>query len=438
MLNQLQTILSQTAKHKKGRKAKSRPVFVSKRTEVLYLTALNGLIDEMHMATVDELDRLLKPQIGDSVVVADGLFDRFTAGFTNFAKSIKDKIANIAQSIAQKIVGEQKKVSDEQLAKILQKQTGIDLSSLMNDEDLEQAIKEAIGANVALINSIPQQYLDRVEMAVLNGLQRGDLNKTLSGELQKIHAITQNRAELIASDQLGKINSRLSQVRQQKLGITHYTWRTSRDERVRHSHRLRDGKLFEWDNPPADGHAGQAIRCRCVAEPYTEHLLGGKLPEEVMAEQERNTLINAEIDELIMFKSNTEQGEIFPKDKFDKLVKALKKQGVDVEASDDAQRLLEFLDAQAGYVPDEVGKAGYMLFPANPTRTQVVEEILHFGQHKKAGFKQMSALDIAKMEIEAQEKLLIVGKHLNWSDEELKEIERALKIWQNRVIELSV
>lgn len=287
MLNQLQPILSQTAKHKKGRKAKSRPIFVSKKTEVLYLTALNALIDEMHTATADELDKLLKPQIGDGVMVADGLFDRFTSGFANFAKSIKDKIANIAQSIAQKIVGEQKKVSDEQLAKILQKQTGIDLSGLMNDEDLEQAVKEAIGANVVLIKSIPQQYLDRVEQAVLTGLQNGDLNKTLADELQKIHAITQNRAELIASDQLAKINSRLSQIRQQKLGITHYTWRKSRDERVRHSHKLRDGKLIAWDNPPTDGHAGQAIRCRCVAEPYTEHLLGGKTPDEVMREQEQ-------------------------------------------------------------------------------------------------------------------------------------------------------
>lgn len=287
MLKQLQPILSQTAKHKKGRKAKSRPVFVSKRTEVLYLTALNGVIDEMHTATVDELDKLLKPQIGDSIAVADGLFDRFTGGFASFSQQIKEKISSLAERIAQKIVDEQKKSSDKQLAELLRKQTGVDLSGLMKDEDIVEVIKEAIGANVALINSIPQQYLDRVEMAVLNGLQRGDLNKTLSDELQKIHATTKSRAELIASDQLGKINSRLSQVRQQKLGITHYVWRTSRDERVRHNHRLRDGKLIAWDNPPDDGHAGQAIRCRCVAMPYTEHLLGGKTPDEMMREQEQ-------------------------------------------------------------------------------------------------------------------------------------------------------
>lgn len=302
MLTQLQPILTQATRHKKGRKGKSRPIFVSKKTEVLYLTALNGLIDEMHQATLDELNVIMTPQIGDGVAMADGLFDRFMSAFANFSGQIKDKVASLAEQIAKKIVGEQKKASDKQLSDMLFKQTGIDLTGLMNDEELTEAVNEAIGANVALIKSIPKQYLDRVELAVLTGLQNGELNKTLADELQKIHNITKNRAELIASDQLAKINSRLSQIRQQRLGITHYTWRTSRDERVRHDHRLRDDKLIAWDNPPDDGHAGQAIRCRCVAEPYTEHLLGGKSPEEVMAEQEAvkgGADLNSQIDKIL-------------------------------------------------------------------------------------------------------------------------------------------
>ena len=91
---------------------------------------------------------------------------------------------------------------------------------------------------------------------------------------------------------------------QQKLGITHYTWRTSQDERVRHEHVLRDGRRFAWDNPPDDGHPGQPIRCRCVAEPYTEHLMGGKSPEDVMAEQEK---VNRNTETVLQFTQNTKR-----------------------------------------------------------------------------------------------------------------------------------
>lgn len=143
-----------------------------------------------------------------------------------------------------------------------------------------------------------------------------------------------------------------------------------------------------------------------------------------------------DIDVGLFFKSSGNQGHIFPPDKFQKIVVALKKQGVDVEASDDIERFLTIMQAQAGYVPDEVGKAGYMLFPKHPTRTQVIEEIIHFVQHKRAGFMALTALEIAKMEVQAQQQLLNLGVLLGWTDNELKEIEQALKIWQNRVKEL--
>lgn len=300
MLNQLQPILNQATKHKKGRKAKSRPIFISKRTQVLYLTALNALVDELHQATIEELNKIV--QVGDSKRVNDSFFDNFNKWFGHFGKFIKDKIESMAQKMAEKIVNEQKKASDKQFIEILYKQTGLDLTGLMKDEDLEQAVAEAIAINVSLIKSIPEQYLARVEQAVLNGLQSGQLNKTLAEELQKIHAITRNRAQLIATDQMAKINSRLGQIRQQKMGVTHYTWSTSRDERVRHSHRLRDGQIFAWDNPPDDGHAGMAIRCRCVAIPYTEHLMGGKSPIDAMREQENgkgNLDLNIQIDNIL-------------------------------------------------------------------------------------------------------------------------------------------
>lgn len=45
-----------------------------------------------------------------------------------------------------------------------------------------------------------------------------------------------------------------------------YIWRTRGDNKVRSEHAERDGKVFEWNNPPEDGHPGEAPNCRCRAE----------------------------------------------------------------------------------------------------------------------------------------------------------------------------
>jgi hypothetical protein len=49
---------------------------------------------------------------------------------------------------------------------------------------------------------------------------------------------------------------------------SHYVWRTVRDERVRPTHAALDGLVFSRSNPPAIGHPGREINCRCWAEPY--------------------------------------------------------------------------------------------------------------------------------------------------------------------------
>lgn len=273
MLNQLAPMIKQSSKRKRGRKAKAKPIHVSRKLELDYTRALLQIVDDMHKDTVDALMPLTKrPNVGDGVKVADGLFSDFKSAFGRTANTVKAKVSGIAETLAKTVVSRQKQQSDDQLTDMIRKQTGIDFSGLMADEALQDAIDEAVAANVSLINSIPQQYLDRVEQAVMASLQAGTLNETLADELAKIEGVTRNRAKLIARDQLGKINSRLSQVRQQSLGITHYFWSTSQDERVRKRHARWDGDRIAWDTPTIDGHPGQAIRCRCTAIPDLDFL----------------------------------------------------------------------------------------------------------------------------------------------------------------------
>lgn len=60
--------------------------------------------------------------------------------------------------------------------------------------------------------------------------------------------------------------------RQLNLGISHYKWQTSGDERTCSACAANDGRVFSWENPPITGHPGEGMccaegegYCRCVA-----------------------------------------------------------------------------------------------------------------------------------------------------------------------------
>lgn len=127
-----------------------------------------------------------------------------------------------------------------------------------------------IAQNVTLIKSVPEQYLNQVQGAVRRGVMEGQSIKTISENLQKIEGITENRANLIAADQVAKANAALSEHRMTDLGIEEYTWQTVHDERVRPAHAASDGDrlAFKTGNPKDHNlNPGQPVRCRCWARP---------------------------------------------------------------------------------------------------------------------------------------------------------------------------
>lgn len=286
MLQNLKPILQQAKKHKRGPKAQARPIFVSKKVEIEYTQSLLEIVKFGHDLLKNELH--LKQPVGDGAFIGDSWWQDILNNLNQIRQKFGDFVASIAEALAKKILNKQKKATDEQLRKQIEKITGLDLSVILRDEDIQEAFDQALQANVQLIKSIPQQYLDKVEQVILHGVQAGQSTQQIAAEIAKIGQSAEQRAKLIATDQVAKINSRFTQIRQQNLGITHYTWSTSRDERVRHEHRLRDGQLFAWDSPPSDGHPGMAVRCRCVALPYMDHLFdeNAKTPDDVMITQQ--------------------------------------------------------------------------------------------------------------------------------------------------------
>ena len=56
----------------------------------------------------------------------------------------------------------------------------------------------------------------------------------------------------------------------QNLGTRRYVWRTQRDGKVRPDHAVREGLVFEWNNPPFGGNPQTSHGCRCWAEPLPD------------------------------------------------------------------------------------------------------------------------------------------------------------------------
>jgi len=114
---------------------------------------------------------------------------------------------------------------------------------------------------------IPIEHFQKLERITQEAVHSGLRTEELQKQLRQLDGVSKRRAEVIARDQIGKYNGRMTRIRQENIGVKSYVWRTSSDERVRDEHRARDGRTFYYANPPRDGNPGEPVQCRCWADP---------------------------------------------------------------------------------------------------------------------------------------------------------------------------
>lgn len=131
-----------------------------------------------------------------------------------------------------------------------------------------------------------------------------------------------------------------------------------------------------------------------------------------------------------IFKNTSGGVKPFDPVRLQKIQANLEKRGVAFVTGEEGERLANFYGAEALYLPD-YGRPGIIVLGKNPSETAVVEELIHLGQHRRLGWADITG-KIPKLEVEAQEKLLNLGKKLGWSEEETARIKRALEIWRKQ------
>lgn len=150
-------------------------------------------------------------------------------------------------------------------------------------EELQQGkdvlINDQLIENAALIKTLPNDVAEKVVKDIadetLKGKRARSIEKVIRQETDKHSRAS---ARLIARTEVAKTQSALTRVRAQSLDMQWYVWRTALDgNRVRSSHRLMEGVLVNWNDPPSPEalageksvghyHAGNIWNCRCFSE----------------------------------------------------------------------------------------------------------------------------------------------------------------------------
>lgn len=266
--------------------APGQPVAIQTR----YTSALFKIIDGLRLISLDALKPLLREDkltlnhegMNNAKLDADDIGAIFRALRLRMGEALSlPQLRRIIEGVAEDI--DIKNASD--VGRLL----GIDLGS---DVTLSNYLGDFIRENVRLVESVTFEQLDRMEEIVRESLVNGTPVARLRDALVESFDLPKNRAALIARDQTLKANAELTQLRQQRAGVTEYIWTSSRDERVRgkpggkwsnseSDHWSLDGQRCSWLNPPVTNdatgernHPGQDYQCRCIAIPVTDALLG--------------------------------------------------------------------------------------------------------------------------------------------------------------------
>ena len=203
-----------------------------------------------------------------------------------YGEVITRRIRDIRLGIALQIPASQLRLRSEDQANNIsrfgrnqfdrQVRTVLGVNPIMNEPYLEPQVRSFVERNAALIKDIPEQSLSKLETKLRTRIEAGDSLEKVTELVKDELRVAKNRAKLIARDQTNKFMGKLTELRQTALGVEEYIWSTSRDERVRPTHQHNQGKKFKWSDPPATGHPGFEINCRCVSIPVLEDFKPGR------------------------------------------------------------------------------------------------------------------------------------------------------------------
>lgn len=128
------------------------------------------------------------------------------------------------------------------------------------------------------IQDMTVESTERLREKVLEKVQEGYRASSLVSVIKAQQGVSDRHALFLAKQETSILVSTYRDSRYQEAGVKRYIWSTSHDSRVRHDHKVLDGKQFYFNQPPitnqttgAKNNPGYDFGCRCVAIPILEN-----------------------------------------------------------------------------------------------------------------------------------------------------------------------
>lgn len=240
---------------------------------VSYSRAIEKMIIALSIETISLFEKYIVPELEmrqDSQTFTN---DRWQKKFEKVIRALDKKRTKIFSLkkifiIAKAFIDNVNRFNHHNLEQQM-KVKGINL--VATEPWLKDFIIARIQDNVGYIQTIHEDYFERIENVVNEGVKSGASIKQMREQLMAEVNISRNKAQFIAVDQAGSILGQMTAQRHQNIGIEKFTWYDASDERVRKSHKELSGNTFSYDDPPTvNGRQvlpGEDYRCRCVAIP---------------------------------------------------------------------------------------------------------------------------------------------------------------------------
>ena len=236
-----------------------------RRVERQYQDALSKLMNRLLSARLP---------LGDAAALSSRLIELSTDGwFTKFA-------ASAARSMVTGLAVGQHRTWREAARESMR---GRELYQALQNEltgPVGFRVATLVSDNAWLIKSLPVSLAAETNAHIASEQRKGRRSEDIARDLREwFPQMAHSRVMMIARTETSKASTALTRARSEDLELPAYIWRTSKDARVRSSHRHMDGVICFWDDPPSPealiginsslGHyaCGDAPNDRCYPEP---------------------------------------------------------------------------------------------------------------------------------------------------------------------------
>jgi len=144
------------------------------------------------------------------------------------------------------------------------------LNVVLKEPETANLLERFYYTNNIYNTQVKEELLQKTLSLSIQAVEQGKSMKTLSKELQEIYSWSEKKASLHAQTQISNLYGILERERYTKNGFKRYIWSTSKDGRVRPSHKALEGQVRNFGDIPEPN---QEFRCRCTRLPVFEDVL---------------------------------------------------------------------------------------------------------------------------------------------------------------------